>query len=84
MKSFERFEGNRNWTAEESILLDQISRLAEEALAPRAAGYDERKEFPWKNIEDLRRIGLGGIFVPEEYGGAPVTYRCYLEVIRII
>ena len=84
MKSFERFEGNRNWTAEESILLDQISRLAEEALAPRAAGYDEHKEFPWKNIEDLRRIGLGGIFVPEEYGGAPVTYRCYLEVVRII
>ena len=84
MKSFERFEGNRNWTAEESILLDQISRLAEEAFAPRAAGYDERKEFPWKNIEDLRRIGLGGIFVPEEYGGAPVTYRCYLEIVRII
>ena len=84
MKSFERFEGNRNWTAEESILLDQISRLAEEAFAPRAASYDERKEFPWKNIEDLRQIGLSGIFVPEEYGGAPVTYRCYLEVVRII
>lgn len=84
MKSFERFERSRDWTAEETIVLEQVSRLASEAIAPRAEGYDERKEFPWKNIEDLRRIGLGGVFVPEEYGGTPITYRCYLEVVRII
>ncbi|MGM4997613.1 acyl-CoA dehydrogenase family protein [Tardiphaga sp. 538_B7_N1_4] len=84
MKSFEHFERSRNWTSEESILLEQVSRLTNEAIAPRAAGYDERKEFPWKNIEDFRRVGLGGIFIPEEYGGTPITYRCYLEVIRII
>src|SRR6516162_9299989 len=84
VKSFERFKRSRNWTAEESILLEQVSRLAAEAIAPRAEGYDNRKEFPSKNIEDLRRIGLGSIFVPEEYGGAPVTYRCYIETVRII
>jgi acyl-CoA dehydrogenase len=84
MKSFERFDRSRNWTAEEAIILEQVSRLASEAIAPRTEGYDERKEFPWKNIEDLRAIGLAGIFVPEEYGGTPVTYRCYLEVVRII
>jgi alkylation response protein AidB-like acyl-CoA dehydrogenase len=84
VKSFEHFERSRNWTPEESILLEQVARLATEAIAPRAEGYDEHKEFPWKNIEDFRRLGLSGIFVPEEYGGSPITYRCYLEVIRII
>lgn len=84
MKSFDHFDRSRNWTPEEAIVLEQVSRLATEAIAPRAADYDERKEFPWKNIEDLRRIGLGGIFVPEEYGGSPISYRCYLEVIRIL
>lgn len=84
MKSFEHFDRSRNWSAEESILLDQVSRLAEEAIAPRADGYDDRKEFPWKNMQELRGMGLGGILVPEEFGGAPVTCRCYLEVVRII
>ncbi|WP_456640562.1 acyl-CoA dehydrogenase family protein [Bradyrhizobium sp. USDA 10063] len=74
----------RNWSPEEAIVLDQVSRLAKEAIAPRAEGLDERKEFPWKNIEDLRKIGLSGIFVPEVYGGTPVTYRCFLEVVRIL
>jgi alkylation response protein AidB-like acyl-CoA dehydrogenase len=82
--AFERFERSRNWTAQENILLEQVTRLAAEAIAPRAAGYDERAEFPWKNIEEFRRIGLNRIFVPEAYGGTPITYRCYLEVVRII
>jgi alkylation response protein AidB-like acyl-CoA dehydrogenase len=82
--AFEHFERSRNWTPEENILLELVTRLAAEAIAPRAEGYDERKEFPWENIEAFRQIGLNGIFVPEAYGGTPITYRCYLEVVRII
>jgi len=84
VKSFERFERTRNWSPEEDLLLQQVQRLAANEFAPRTAEYDAQKKFPWENVEDIRRVGLGGIFVPEEYGGAPISYRCYLEVVRII
>jgi alkylation response protein AidB-like acyl-CoA dehydrogenase len=84
MKSLERFERSRDWAPEEAMVLEQVLRISSDAIAPRAGEYDERKEFPWKNIDDLRRIGLGGIFIPDEYGGSPISYRCYLEVVRII
>jgi alkylation response protein AidB-like acyl-CoA dehydrogenase len=84
MKSLERFERSRDWASEEAMVLEQVLRISSDAIAPRAGEYDERKEFPWKNIDDLRRIGLGGIFIPDEYGGSPISYRCYLEVVRII
>lgn len=84
MKSFEHFDQSRSWTPEETLVLDQVARIAAEVIAARAGDYDERKQFPWENIDDLRKIGLSGIFVPEEYGGSPVTYRCFLEIVRII
>lgn len=84
MKSFERFERSRQWTDEERMVLEQVSRLAAEEIAPRADGYDERKEFPWANIEAFKQMGLNSIFVPEAYGGSPLSYRCFLELVRII
>jgi alkylation response protein AidB-like acyl-CoA dehydrogenase len=84
MKSMERFEQSRGWTPEESFVLEQVARLAADAIAPRAAHYDESKEFPWSNIEALNAMGLNGIFVPEAYGGAPLSFRCCLEVVRLV
>lgn len=84
MKSMGRFEQSRGWTPEERLVLDQVARLAADVIAPRAAHYDESKQFPWSNIEALNAMGLNGIFVPETYGGAPLSFRCCLEVVRLI
>ncbi|MFG1346630.1 acyl-CoA dehydrogenase family protein [Xanthobacter autotrophicus DSM 431] len=84
MKSFAHFEQSRRWSTEEALVIDQVSRLAAEVIAPRAGQLDEEKAFPWANIQAFKEIGLNGIFVPEEYGGSPISYRCFLEVVRII
>lgn len=84
MKSFARFEQSRNWTTEESMILEEVSKLATSVIAPNAQGYDERKAFPWPTFALFKEMGLNGIFVPEEYGGSPVSYRCFLEIVRII
>ncbi|WP_454919036.1 acyl-CoA dehydrogenase family protein [Xanthobacter sediminis] len=84
MKSLEHFDQSRNWTAEETLVIEQVTRIAADVLAPNAGGLDERKEFPWVNFKVLKEVGLNGIFVPEEYGGSPVSYRCLLEVVRLI
>jgi alkylation response protein AidB-like acyl-CoA dehydrogenase len=84
MKLFDHFEQTRNWSAEETMVLEQVARLATGLIAQNADRLDERKEFPWENFRVLNEIGLNGIFVPEEYGGSPVSYRCFLEIVRVI
>jgi alkylation response protein AidB-like acyl-CoA dehydrogenase len=84
MKVFERLRKRRNWSDEEELVLDQVRRLAAEVIAPNAEHADRTGEFPWANVEGINTLGLNAIFVPEEYGGAPMSYRLYLEVVKLI
>ena len=45
-------------------------RLAETAIAPRAAEVDRAEAYPWDNVAALREAGLLGYTIPREYGGA--------------
>ena len=84
MKVFDRLERRRAWTEDERMVLDQVRRLCAEQIAPRAAGYDRSGEFPWDNIRAINGLGLNTIFLPEQYGGAPMRYAVYLECVRAI
>ncbi|MBX9840805.1 MAG: acyl-CoA dehydrogenase family protein [Xanthobacteraceae bacterium] len=84
MKIFETQQQQRQWTEDERLVLDQIQRLADDLIAPNAARYDESGEFPWDNIKALNDMGANTMFVPEAYGGAPMSYRLYLEVVKKI
>lgn len=37
-----------------------------------------------ENIKALNALGANMMFVPEAYGGAPVSFRLYLEVVKTI
>jgi butyryl-CoA dehydrogenase len=47
-----------------------VREFAEAEIAPVAAKYDEAEEYPAENIRKMGELGLMGITVPEEYGGA--------------
>jgi alkylation response protein AidB-like acyl-CoA dehydrogenase len=84
MKLLEGLERNRRWDDAERGVLEQVQRVADEVIAPGAAHYDETGDFPWKNVEALAELGLNAIFVPEAYGGAPMSYALYLETVKIV
>ncbi|MGO9993767.1 MAG: acyl-CoA dehydrogenase family protein [Steroidobacteraceae bacterium] len=84
MKVFERLERRRDWSEEERLILEQVQRLADEVIAPKAAHYDQTGEFPHANVQAINELGLNAIFVPEAYGGSPTSYRLYLAVVKII
>lgn len=84
MNIFDRLDASPGWTEEERMLLDSVQSLANEKLAPRAADYDRSAEFPWDNVRDINELGLNAMFIPEEYGGAPLSYRSYLACVREI
>lgn len=84
MKVFEQLERRRRWDPDERLLLDQVDRLVADVIAPNAARIDESGEFPWANVEAINKLGLNAIFIPEAYGGAQMSFRLYLAVVRRI
>lgn len=84
MKIFEQLERRRNWDENERLLLAQVDRMVEEVIAPNAAKADKTGEFPWANIQAINQLGLNAIFIPEAYGGMPMSFRAYLAVVKRI
>jgi alkylation response protein AidB-like acyl-CoA dehydrogenase len=47
-----------------------VRRFAKEQIEPKAAEIDASREFPWESIRKMAELGLLGMIVPEQYGGA--------------
>jgi acyl-CoA dehydrogenase len=84
MKLLEQIERSRSWNAEEEQILEQVRRVAENVIAKNAEHTDQTGEFPWENVKALNELGLNMIFIPEEFGGMPMPYKLYLEIVSII
>ncbi len=84
MSVFERLDAALELPEEERMLLESVKTLARERIAPRAAHHDRSGEFPWDNVKAINELGLNAMFIPEAYGGAPVSYAAYLACVREI
>jgi alkylation response protein AidB-like acyl-CoA dehydrogenase len=61
---------------------EMVRAFAREEVAPVAAEYDERAEFPWQNIKKMGELGLLGVPWSERYGGAGLDYIAYMIAIH--
>ncbi len=84
MNIFERLDSAIELSEDETQLLDSVRTLARSDIAQRAQQYDKTSEFPWENIKAINNLGLNAMFIPEEYGGAQLSYTAYLECVREI
>src|SRR5512143_3606775 len=84
MTVFDRLDALPPLSPEERQPLDSVRALCRDEIAPRAAEYDRTAEFPWANIRAINALGLNAMFVPEAYGGAPMSYSAYLACVREI
>jgi len=84
MQVFDNLDRARGWSADERLVLDQFRRVAETVIKPNAARLDREGAFPVDNIAALRALGANALFIPEAFGGAPVSYRLYLDVVKIV
>jgi alkylation response protein AidB-like acyl-CoA dehydrogenase len=61
---------------------DTARRAARELLAPEAARNDAEERFPEQTLRALGRLGLMGINVPAEFGGAEAGAVAYALAVR--
>ena len=59
-------------------LQDMVHRWAQERVKPMAAEVDRTNEFPAELWREMGELGLLGITVPEEYGGAGMSYLAHV------
>jgi alkylation response protein AidB-like acyl-CoA dehydrogenase len=71
--------------SEDQLSIQAMARdFARKRIAPVAADFDRSGEFPLDNIREMGQLGLMGIEVPAEYGGAGMDAIAYaLAMIEI-
>ena len=75
---------NIELTQEQRMIRDLAREFAQNEIAPVAAKYDEAGEFPWETVKKMGELGLMGIMVPEEYGGAGLDTLSYVLAMEEI
>ena len=80
------FNHSLNFALGEDIdaLQDTVRRFSQDEIAPRAASIDAENEFPSDLWQKMGELGLHGITVPEEYGGANMGYLAHTIAIEEI
>ncbi len=61
-------------TPEHQMLRDAVRQYARERLAPNAAAWDRDATFPREALQGLAAMGLYGVAIPEECGGAGMDH----------
>ena len=71
--------------SEEQKMLQQMARdFAQNELAPHAAEWDKKAEFPAEAIKKMAELGLMGIAAPVELGGAGMDNVSYVLALEEI
>ena len=71
-------------TAEQNTYQLQVAGFASSAVAPRAAEIDETGAFPRDLVASAARLGLMGVTIPVEWGGAGRDYVSYALAIEAL
>ena len=69
-------------TDEETMLVETVRAFIDRDVKPTVRDVEHANEYPEAWIEQMKRIGIYGLAIPEEYGGSPVSTRCYVLVTQ--
>jgi len=69
-------------TEEQQLLKQSIRNFAQKEIAPRVKEYDEKGEWPVEIQKKLAEMGLLGIIIPPEYGGAGYSNLDYILILE--
>ena len=71
-------------TDEQREIQSLAREFADAEIAPHAADWDREHRFPHEVFAKLAELGLMGVCVPEEYGGAGADFLAYVLVLGAV
>ena len=74
------FDKNEN----QEMIAQMVRDFAEKEIRPFMKKWDDEEYFPVDTMKKLGEMGLLGIFIPEEYGGAGFSYNEYATALMEI
>ena len=80
------FTASMNFACGEDVeaLREMVHRWAQDRVAPMATEIDSTNTFPPELWQEMGELGLHGITVPEEYGGAGMGYLAHTIAVEEI
>jgi|TARA_B110000881_G_scaffold212922_1_gene223243 alkylation response protein AidB-like acyl-CoA dehydrogenase len=75
---------NFELTDDQKMIKDSVADFAQKNILPNRMIWDEAQIFPRELFSEMGKIGLMGMLVPEEYGGAGLGYVEYKIAIEEI
>jgi short/branched chain acyl-CoA dehydrogenase len=73
---------NFDLTPEHELVRSTVREFAEQRVAPVAAELDREHRFPYELVAELAELGLMGMPIPEEYGGAGADTLAYAIAVE--
>ncbi len=74
--------GRMRMDDDEAMLVATVREFVDKEVRPTVREVEHANEYPEAWIEQMKRIGIFGLAVPEEYGGTPVSMPCYVLVTQ--
>ena len=66
--------------AEERAVVDLVRDFVDRDVRPVARDLEHANEYPEQLIDTMKELGVFGLAIPEQYGGALVSMSCYVQV----
>lgn len=66
------------------MITESITAFCKEYIVPHVMEWDENQVFPKDLFNRMGELGVMGVLVPQEYGGAGLGYHEYVAIIREI
>jgi butyryl-CoA dehydrogenase len=67
---------------EETMLVETVRAFVDRDVKPSVRDVEHANTYPEAWIEQMKRIGIYGLAISEQYGGSPVSMPCYVEVTQ--
>lgn len=67
---------------EQKQIKEMVREFAESEIKPHISEWDETQHFPVETFKKAGELGMLGVTLPEEYGGAGLSYIDYVNIIE--
>jgi alkylation response protein AidB-like acyl-CoA dehydrogenase len=69
---------------EHELIISTVKKFVEKEVIPVASAMEHRNEYPHELVRQMQQMGLFGLNIPEEYGGAAVDTTTFAKIFEEI